>query len=130
MFISGTIILIPLGNLGLISRTKYDNLLSNEVYAVTIVDIMSSNLLNYIIGSILMASSVAAIMSTADSMLIATSQLMTEDIISLFINTENDELLVGDRNKKQNKIIIIGRICTFIFAALAIPFSAYKINLS
>lgn len=119
--------MIPFGNLGLIAST---NLLPLEVYAVTIIDIMSSNLLNYIIGSILIAASVAAIMSTADSMLIATSQLMTDDIISLFLkNSENDELLPGDRIKNQNKIIIIGRICTIIFAVLAIPFSAYKINL-
>jgi len=85
----------------------------------TIFIVLSQILFNPLIAGFLLAAILAAIMSTISSQLLVTSSSLTEDFYKTFLHR--------DATDKQQ--VLVGRICVFIVALLAI-YLAYDPNSS
>eukprot|EP00929_Paragymnodinium_shiwhaense_P013830 TRINITY_DN12167_c0_g5_i1.p1 TRINITY_DN12167_c0_g5~~TRINITY_DN12167_c0_g5_i1.p1 ORF type:complete len:664 (-),score=129.25 TRINITY_DN12167_c0_g5_i1:142-2133(-) len=142
--LSGFAIQIPfclLGIVGSIYHTELytgDKAAANDVFAAVTLDIVGSGTVGSLVGSIMMAASIAAIMSTADSVLIAASHIIVLDIIKPFrVKDVHVHRRAGDEGTEDVKaevddrrLVLIARVITFAAAALCIPVAAVGINLS
>ena len=85
----------------------------------TIFIVLSQILFNPLIAGFLLAAILAAIMSTISSQLLVTSSSLTEDFYKTFLH----------RDATDKRQVLVGRICVFIVALLAI-YLAYDPNSS
>jgi len=114
----------PLAIVGLIGRVTHPEVSRNSIFAEVINDIINYDDLGYVLGSITMAASLAAIMSTADSVMIVTSQIITTEIVTPVM-----EMCRGKKSE-QNEVKIVGVVITFLIAAICIPIANSEADLS
>lgn len=115
----------PLALVGLIGRVTHPEVTSsNTIFAEVINDIINYDSVGYVLGSITMAASLAAIMSTADSVMIVTSQIITTEIVTPVL-----EKFRGIKSK-QKEVKIVGVAVTFLIAAICIPVANSEADLS
>jgi len=80
--LSPFLVQVPLLFFGIIGRVHHPNLENpKEIFTLVVLDIIYSDMSGKVVGSIMMVACLAAIMSTADSVLIVVSQIVTLDII-------------------------------------------------
>jgi len=100
------VIQVPLCFYGLIGQVQYPNdpaADKNQIFTKVVKEIVGFNDIGAAIGSLMMAASVAAIMSTADSVLIAVSHIVTMDVVKPFIdpNDTPEELTVAGEEPEE-----------------------------
>eukprot|EP00929_Paragymnodinium_shiwhaense_P001923 TRINITY_DN102129_c0_g1_i1.p1 TRINITY_DN102129_c0_g1~~TRINITY_DN102129_c0_g1_i1.p1 ORF type:complete len:524 (+),score=44.41 TRINITY_DN102129_c0_g1_i1:495-2066(+) len=143
---TGLVITIPFLLLGIIGSVYHADLYSedhgasNDVFAAVTLDIVGSGAFGSLMGPILMAASLAAIMSTADSLLIAASHIIVLDIIIVFrvetvrasghIKDYCDSSQGSHEAKDDKQLVILSRVITFVAAALCIPIAEAGVNLT
>merc|ERR1719201_2439285 len=121
-FVQGPVMLI-----GLCGKVAYpDTANPKTIFSLVVLDVINSGFLGRIFGSLMLSASLAAIMSTADSCLIAVSHMVTLDIIKPLMG--DSETTAEETDKK---LLNFGRGVTcalaLICAALA---AAIDVNLS
>jgi len=115
----------PLAIVGLIGRVTHPEVtVRNSIFAEVINDIINYDSLGYVLGSITMAASLAAIMSTADSVMIVTSQIITTEIVTPVM-----EKFRGKKSE-QTEVKIVGVVITVLSAAICIPIATSEADLS
>merc|ERR1719373_631753 len=108
LFIQG-----PLMFVGLIAAERHPGLENTKSsFTKVVLDVIDHNGFGYFFGSITMAASIAGIMSTCDSVLIVTAQLINLDIIkpiaSIFTGEELD----------KKKTLMVGWVVTIMVAII------------
>jgi Na+/proline symporter len=132
----------PLALYGLTGRAYHPDLdNSKAVFSTVVLDIYNGSAGGAIFGSIMMAATIAGIMSTADSVLISVSHIVSLDLVRPFLVSNVHENR-SDAEKKpeeetqllNNKLMRISRVTTFVTAlvaiAIAIPLVETNQNLS
>jgi len=117
----------PLAIVGLIGRVTHDDISNadkNTIFATVINDIINYDSVGYVLGSVTMAASLAAIMSTADSVMIVTSQIINTEIVCPVLET------LRGKKTEQNEIKIIGVVVTILIAVICIPIANSDADLS
>jgi len=117
----------PLAIVGLIGRVKFPDVNRNSVFAEVINDIINHDTLGYVLGSVTMAASLAAIMSTADSVMIVTSQIITTEIVTPVMEMFG---LFKQKKPAPYEVKIVGVIITVLIAAICIPIANSDADLS
>jgi Na+/proline symporter len=118
---------MPLCFFGLAGRVAHPETENPKaIFSLVVLDVINSGFLGRIFGSLMLSASLAAIMSTADSCLIAVSHMVTLDIIKPLMG--DSETTAEETDKK---LLNFGRGVTcalaLICAALA---AAIDVNLS
>merc|ERR1719443_1339217 len=118
---------MPLCFFGLAGRVAHPETENPKaIFSLVVLDVINSGFLGRIFGSLMLSASLAAIMSTADSCLIAVSHMVTLDIIKPLMG--DSETTAEETDKK---LLNLGRGVTcalaLICAALA---AAIDVNLS
>jgi SSS family solute:Na+ symporter/sodium/pantothenate symporter len=119
---------MPLCFVGLAGRVAHpETENSKAIFSLVVKDLINSGSAGRIFGSLGLAASLAAIMSTADSCLIAVSHMVTLDVIKPIMG----EAEGGSIEETDKKLLNFGRGVTlalaFVCAALA---AAIDVNLS
>jgi len=117
----------PLALVGLIGAVTHPEVSStskNSIFAEVINDIINYDSVGYVFGSVTMAASLAAIMSTADSVMIVTSQIINTEIVC--------PVLEKFRGKKTEpkQLKMIGVVVTVLIAVICIPIANSEADLS
>jgi len=99
--------------LGLLGFIKHPDLLpqdSEQIFSIVMRDLLSAGGFSYFVASILLASSVAAIMSTTDSLLLSIASICVVDFIAPFAKTlrENTLLRIGKAISVCTVIVGVG----------------------
>lgn len=113
------LIQVPLCLFGLAGKVEFpDNPKkdANNIFTKVVLEIVNYSGIGAAIGCMMMAACVAAIMSTADSVLIAVSHLVTLDIGRPFVG--------------ENKLKYVSYGVTAFLCVACIPFAAVSANLS
>ncbi len=84
-----------------------------------LMPLMATTLLNPWIAGILISGAIAAMMSTADSQLLVSTTVLTEDVFSRIFKTSTNKI----------DLLFIGRICTVIIGLVAFVFAWKTENL-
>jgi len=116
----------PLCLFGLCGRVAHPETENPKaIFSLVVMDIINSGFIGRIFGSISLAASLAAIMSTADSCLISVSHMVTLDVL---------KPLVGDENaseEEDKKLLMFGRGVTLALAVVCAGLAAaVDVNLS
>jgi len=117
----------PLALVGLIGAHTHPEISStdkNTIFAEVINDIINYDSIGYVLGSVTMAASLAAIMSTADSVMIVTSQIINTEIVCPVL-----EKFRGIKTE-QNQVKMIGVVVTVLIAVICIPIANSEADLS
>eukprot|EP01006_Ploeotia_vitrea_P021207 TRINITY_DN53562_c0_g1_i1.p1 TRINITY_DN53562_c0_g1~~TRINITY_DN53562_c0_g1_i1.p1 ORF type:complete len:672 (-),score=27.53 TRINITY_DN53562_c0_g1_i1:102-2117(-) len=119
--ISPFLTLFPAALVGLVMSTRLDADTSpNSVFGLFVAEIIKKGTFTYIIGSMMLSSSVAAIMSTADSLLIALSHIITVDVINPMFSNK----------LPVKRLLWLGRAITASIAFGCVPIAESNINLT
>lgn len=113
------LIQVPLCFFGLAGKVEFPNNPkkdANNIFTKVVLEIVNFSGIGTAIGCMMMSACVAAIMSTADSVLIAVSHLVTLDIARPFV--------------EQSKLKYISYGVTAFLCIACIPFAATSANLS
>ncbi|PCJ61866.1 MAG: hypothetical protein COA79_06110 [Planctomycetota bacterium] len=100
-----TLIALVVGIFGIIHFSTLEN--SDQVLSVMLSDIQNDTTVGYWLVVILFAAVLAAIMSTADSALLAISSMLTKDIYSGIINKTASEETLTKLGKKISIFVVI-----------------------
>merc|ERR1719201_960211 len=107
-FVQGPVMLI-----GLCGKVAYpDTANPKTIFSLVVLDVINSGALGRIFGSLSLAASLAAIMSTADSCLIAVSHMVTLDVLKPLVGEEGD----ASAEEKDKKLLMFGRGVTLLLA--------------
>jgi len=141
--ISPFVVQAPLALYGLTGRAYHPGLEnSKSVFSTVVLDIYNGTTGGAIFGSIMMAATIAGIMSTADSVLIAVSHIVSLDLVRPFLVNDvhaNRSRPIGAAKSEEevaldSKLLKISRVTTFVTAIIAIgiavPVVETKQNLS
>eukprot|EP00929_Paragymnodinium_shiwhaense_P051874 TRINITY_DN26037_c0_g1_i2.p1 TRINITY_DN26037_c0_g1~~TRINITY_DN26037_c0_g1_i2.p1 ORF type:complete len:577 (-),score=97.45 TRINITY_DN26037_c0_g1_i2:305-2035(-) len=146
MVVSPFVIMIPSVLLGIVGSAYHAELYaggtkaSNDVFASVVLDIVGSGTIGSLVGSVMMAATIAAIMSTADSILIAVSHMIVLDIVTPFRvkdvhasrrpKPESDSSQGSEGEEQDKKLVTYARVITFLAAAACIPIAEIGLDLS
>ncbi|MBN1385165.1 MAG: sodium:solute symporter family protein [Elusimicrobia bacterium] len=108
--ITGVLFFLPV-SIGVLGHTVFPDLIGKS--ADSIVPMMVDRFLPGWLGAVVIAGAIAALMSTADSMLLTLSSMFTRDIYEVVLK------------KKQEKDIWVGKIIVIVLAGLGLLI-AYK----
>jgi Na+/proline symporter len=116
----------PLCLVGLCGRVAHpDTENSKAIFSLVVLDVINSGFLGRIFGSLSLAASLAAIMSTADSCLIAVSHMITMDVLKPLVGEQ------GDAQESDKKLLMVGRGVTLALALVCAALAAaIDVNLS
>ena len=125
---------VPLGLLGLIGVDSHPDESANQVFARVIVDIIAEGGWSRFCGSLMLAASIAAIMSTADSILIEVSKIVTCDVFKPLLAAAR-HAGGGDGNaafseRDERALTFLGYFCTTLLALLCVFFNDKDWDLS
>jgi len=107
-------VFIPPTVLGLLGYIKHPGLPpeeSDQIFSIVMGDLLNLGGFPYFIASILLASSIAAIMSTTDSLLMAISSIVVVDFIAPYFKTVSEKALLR-----------ISKIITVVVVAVGVVF--------
>eukprot|EP01012_Entosiphon_sulcatum_P063112 TRINITY_DN9008_c0_g1_i1.p1 TRINITY_DN9008_c0_g1~~TRINITY_DN9008_c0_g1_i1.p1 ORF type:complete len:587 (+),score=53.38 TRINITY_DN9008_c0_g1_i1:20-1780(+) len=104
---------------GLIATDRHPGAVKAEVFGLVLADVLDHDAFSYVAGSLLLSASVAAVMSTTDSVLIALAHLLTADVFR--------PLLPGISGKS---LMRIGTVCSVVVATSAALLAELKVDLS
>merc|ERR1719197_1389164 len=94
----------PLAFVGLCGRVAHPGLENPKaIFSLVVLDVINSGFLGRIFGSLMLSASLAAIMSTADSCLIAVSHMVTLDVLKPLAPAE------GTTEEQDKKMLMFGR---------------------
>lgn len=117
----------PLCFVGLAGRVVHpETENSKAIFSLVVLDVINSGALGRIFGSLSLAASLAAIMSTADSCLIAVSHMITLDVLKPLVGD-------GEQTEEQDKkLLTYGRGVTLGLAVVCAAFTVLfpNVNLS
>jgi len=115
----------PLAIVGIIGAAKHPGVENaNAIFATVINDIINENDVGYVLGSVTMAASLAAIMSTADSVMIVTSQIINTEIVIPVLDK------IRGTKMAPKGIKMIGVVVTIAIAVICIPIADSGADLS
>ena len=85
------VVQVPLCLYGVAGRAHHPEVSNSKaIFSTVVLDVYQSSAAGAVFGSLMMAATVAGIMSTADSVLIAISQLVTLDLVRPFLLPNGD----------------------------------------
>lgn len=115
----------PLAIVGIIGVAKHPGVENaNAIFATVINDIINENDVCYVLGSVTMAASLAAIMSTADSVMIVTSQIINTEVVIPVLDK------IRGTKMAPKEIKMIGVVVTIAIAVICIPIADSGADLS
>lgn len=115
------VIFPAMGLIGIHGRARYgDDLSPNSVFSKVCLEVVESGWLGAMVGSLLLASSQAAIMSTADSVLMEVGKLMALDICKPIMQAAGKEVT-------ENTTLWVGRLVTTVTGGLCWALTAWEL---
>eukprot|EP00419_Tripos_fusus_P074654 CAMPEP_0172878642 /NCGR_PEP_ID=MMETSP1075-20121228/110258_1 /TAXON_ID=2916 /ORGANISM="Ceratium fusus, Strain PA161109" /LENGTH=638 /DNA_ID=CAMNT_0013730477 /DNA_START=31 /DNA_END=1947 /DNA_ORIENTATION=+ len=143
LVISPFVVQAPLALYGLTGRAYHPNLENSKtVFSQVVLDVYEGSTGGAIFGSVMMAATIAGIMSTGDSVLIAVSHIVSLDLVRPFlvadVHANRSRPLHAEKTEEEinldKKLMMISRGTTFVTAivaiAIAIPVVESNQNLS
>jgi SSS family solute:Na+ symporter/sodium/pantothenate symporter len=119
-FVQGPVMLI-----GLCGKVAHpDTANPKAIFSLVVLDVINSGFMGRIFGSLSLAASLAAIMSTADSCLIAVSHMVTLDVLKPIMGAEK----ATPETDKQ--LLMYGKIVTLALALACVGMVVVDVNLS
>jgi Na+/proline symporter len=110
---------MPLCLVGLCGRVAYpDEENPKAIFSLVVRDVINSGVFGRVFGSISFAASLAAIMSTADSCLIAVSHMITLDVLKPLLAGPRDPVSgqPASAEEQDKKLLMVGRGVTLVLA--------------